>query len=52
MSGGPIYLYDQNTNERTIYGINAYKYFDREINSGTRIDQQRFEVIRGGTRNY
>jgi glutamyl endopeptidase len=52
MSGGPLYVYTQEDNERTIYGINAYEYFDREINSGTRIDRARFEVIRGWTQNY
>ncbi|HXL69181.1 MAG TPA: serine protease [Xanthobacteraceae bacterium] len=52
MSGGPLYVYTQDDNERTIYGINAYQYFNREINSGTRIDRARFEVIRGWTRSY
>lgn len=52
MSGGPIYVYTQDDNERTVYGINAYQYFNREINSGTRIDRARFEVIRGWTRSY
>ncbi len=52
MSGGPIYVFTQDDNERTVYGINAYEYFNRDINSGTRIDRARFEVIRGWTRNY
>ena len=52
MSGGPLYVYTQADNERTIYGINAYEYFNRDINSGTRIDPSRFEVISGWTQNY
>jgi glutamyl endopeptidase len=52
MSGGPIYVYTEGDNERTVYGINAYEYFNRAINSGTRIDKARFEVIRGWTKNY
>jgi glutamyl endopeptidase len=43
MSGSSIYVYDKSKDSRTVYGIHAYGANDR--NSGTRIDQAKYEVI-------
>lgn len=43
MSGSSIYVYDKGKDSRTVYGIHAYGANDR--NSGTRIDQAKYEVI-------
>jgi glutamyl endopeptidase len=43
MSGSSIYVYDKSKDSRTVYGVHAYGANDR--NSGTRIDQAKYEVI-------
>jgi glutamyl endopeptidase len=43
MSGSSIYVYDKGKDSRTVYGVHAYGANDR--NSGTRIDQAKYEVI-------
>jgi glutamyl endopeptidase len=43
MSGSSVYVYDKKKDSRTVYGIHAYGAADR--NSGTRIDQSKYEII-------
>jgi glutamyl endopeptidase len=43
MSGSSIYVYDKKKESRTVYGVHTYGANDR--NSGTRIDQAKYEII-------
>ena len=43
MSGSSIYIFDKAKDARTVYGVHAYGATD--INSGTRIDQSKYEII-------
>ncbi|HLL28282.1 MAG TPA: serine protease [Xanthobacteraceae bacterium] len=49
MSGSSIYVYDKNKDSRLVYGVHAYGANDR--NSGTRIDQAKYEIIAGWKRD-
>ena len=44
-SGGPLWLYDSNLDERTIYGVTSFFKLDGSFNGYARITQSKFDTL-------